>query len=151
MVSAGGAVSGSNEPEPSRVTAIGSFPEVGFTDNAATGGLFGRVQTAQFWPKPVPLTPPSESGARSIGRNQVAASMFATPSPVNTMPNGFLTAGVAPLSSKTGIFGAASWPLCRPLIGTSTVIVPFTPGLNVPVVEFLVIIDEPPASYSPQL
>ena len=56
-MSGGGAVSGSNEAEPFNVTDSGLVPEVGFADNAATGGLFGLVQTAQFWPKPVPLTP----------------------------------------------------------------------------------------------
>ena len=41
MVSGGGAVSGSNEPEPSKLTVNGGLPDVGFAVRTAVGGLFG--------------------------------------------------------------------------------------------------------------
>ena len=41
MVSGGGAVSGSYEPEPSKFTVNGAVPEVGVAVNTAVGAAFG--------------------------------------------------------------------------------------------------------------
>ena len=41
MVSGGGAVSGSNDPEPSKLTVNGGLPDVGDAVSTAVGGLFG--------------------------------------------------------------------------------------------------------------
>ena len=41
MVSGGGAVSGSNDPEPSKLTVNGGLPDVGVALSTAVGGLFG--------------------------------------------------------------------------------------------------------------
>ena len=41
IVSGGGAVSGSNEPEPSNLTVNGALPDVGVAVRTAVGGLFG--------------------------------------------------------------------------------------------------------------
>ena len=41
IVSAGGAVSGSYDPEPSKLTVNGGLPELGDAVSTAIGGLFG--------------------------------------------------------------------------------------------------------------
>jgi hypothetical protein len=48
MVSGGGAVSGSYEPEPSKLTVNGAVPEVGVAVKTAVGALFGRQNWLSF-------------------------------------------------------------------------------------------------------
>src|SRR5947208_8770710 len=127
--------SGSYEPEPLKLTVTGGGPDVGFAVNTAVGGLFGGGQIAHFWPKPV-------FGARSIGLMKYSPPPSA-PSPAMVSPYGLVTAGV-PFTSVIGIVG-----LPTPLIGTFTVIVPLTPGVNVPVVEVELASLSLPASHGP--
>jgi hypothetical protein len=42
MVSGGGSVSGSDDPEASKLTTSGATPESGLAVKAATGAVFGR-------------------------------------------------------------------------------------------------------------
>src|SRR5438045_3408075 len=95
----------------------------------AVGAAFAGRHTAQVCPPPV-------SGARSIGAVKTRPAPFA-PSPPKTMPYGLRTAGV-PAGSEIGTVG---FPTSAS--GTFTVIVPFGPGLNVPVVLLLVPLTNP--------
>src|SRR5438270_8811757 len=95
----------------------------------AVGAAFGGRHTAQLWPLPV-------SGARSIGavKNNPAPL---NPSPAKSIPYGLRTAGVL-FESATGIVG---FPTSAN--ATSTVIVPFGPGVTVPVVLCVVPLTNP--------